>query len=149
VFKGKQGIIVPSLALRTILETDTMNPAQLIPVLSTKVQEFDRSSPVKAYTFLRPVLEYLGGLHKKLINPIIFSIDRSVDSQNWANRLHFANIISQAQDALPPPFPLPLPPQAPMGNQSALEIITDNIRVIRDATERQHLRELSLEDKKK
>jgi len=124
-----------------------MNPANLIPALSNKFQEFDRSSPVvKACTFLHPVLEYLWAVQKKLIDPIIFSIDRSVDSQNWANRLHFANILMPAQDILPPPFPLPPPPQAGVENQSALKIISDNIRVIRDATERQHLREVTLKN---
>jgi hypothetical protein len=149
VFKGKLGMIVPPLVLTSMLEAETMNPAELIPILLVKFQEFDRSSPVvKACMFLRLVLKYLWAVHKKLFNPSIFSLDRNADSQTWANRMHFANIMMPAQDALPPPFPLPPPPQASVGNQSALEIIADNIRVIREATERQHLREAALEDKK-
>jgi hypothetical protein len=149
VFKGKLGMIVPPLVLSSMLEAETMNPAELIPILLVKFQEFDRSSPVvKACTFLRPALEYLWAVHKKLIDPTIFSLDRNADSQTWANRMHFANIMMPAQDSLPHPFPLPPPPQALVGNQSALEITADNIRVIRDATERQHLREAALEEKK-
>jgi hypothetical protein len=52
-FKGKLGIVVPPLVLTMILAADTMDPAHLIPVLSGKFQEFDRSSPtVKTCTLL-------------------------------------------------------------------------------------------------
>jgi hypothetical protein len=150
LFKGKLGIIVPPLVLTSILEANTMDPTSLIPILSSKFQEFDRSSPtVKASTVLRPVLEYLWAVHKSLIQPIIFSVDRSTEGQDWANRMHFANISQPVPAMLPPPFPLPpLPPQAPVENHSALDLIAGDIRVIRDATERQHLREVSLDDKK-
>ncbi len=149
MFKGKLGIIVPPLVLMTILEANTMDPAHLIPILSIKFQDFDRSSPmVKACTVLRPVLEYLWAVCKNLIQPIIFSVDRSTDGQDWADRMHYANIVPQVQTIIPPPFPLPPPPKAILGNQSALDIIAGDIRVLRDATERQHLRETSLEDKK-
>jgi hypothetical protein len=76
VFKGKLGIVIPPLVLTSILEADTMIPANLIPILSNKFQEFDRTSPtVKACTLLRPVLEYLWAVHKNLIQPMVFSID--------------------------------------------------------------------------
>jgi hypothetical protein len=66
---------------------------------------------------LRPVLEYLWGVHKNLIHPV--------------------------------PFPVPPPPQAPADNRSTWDLIAGDIRVIRDATERQHLREAATEDAKK
>jgi hypothetical protein len=70
-----------------------MIPVNLIPVLSDKFQGFDRASPtVKACTLLRPVLEYLWAVHKNLIQPIMLSKERCIESQDWASRLHFANI---------------------------------------------------------
>jgi hypothetical protein len=82
LFKGKLGMIAPPLVLTSILEAGTMDPAQVIPILSGKFQEFDRSSPVvKACMLLRPVLEYLWGVHKNLIHPAVFSLDRNVESQ--------------------------------------------------------------------
>jgi len=150
LFKGKLGMIVPPLVLTSILEAGTMGPAHLIPILSGMFQEFDRSSPVvKACTLLRPVLEYLWGVHKNLIHPVVFCLERNDESQEWANRLHFANIAPLVPPALPPPFQLPPPPQAPADNWSAWDLIAGDIRVIRDATECQHLREVAAEDAKK
>ncbi len=94
LFKGKLVIIVPPLVLTSILEANTMDPTRLIPILSTKFQEFDHSSPtVKACKVLRPVFEYLWAVHKSLIQPIVFSVDRSTEGQDWANKMHYANII--------------------------------------------------------
>jgi hypothetical protein len=98
---------------------------------------------------LRPVLEYLWGVHKNLIHPVVFSLDQNVESQEWASRLHFATISPLAPPTLPPPFPVPPPPQAPADNRSTWDLIAGDIRVIRDATERQHLREAATEDAKK
>ncbi len=149
-FKRKLGIIVPPLVLTSVLEANTMDPSHLIPALSSKFQEFDRSSPtVKACTLLRPVLEFLWGVYKSLIEPVIFSVDHSSESQEWADRLHFANFTATLPAALPPPFPLPPPPQAPLDSRSALDLIAGDIRMIRDASERQHLREVAVEDAKK
>jgi hypothetical protein len=146
MFKGKLGMVVPPLVLTTVLNSNTMDPAHLIPVLSSDFQDFDRSSPmVKACTLLRPVLEYLWVVHKNLIQPVVFSIDQSVESKNWADKLHFANIAQIAPLVLPPPFPFP---QAPAENQSALDLIAGDLQVIRDATECQHLREAAADDAK-
>jgi len=149
-FKGKLGMIVPPLVLTSILEAGTMDPAHLIPILLGKFQEFDRSSPVvKACTLLRPVLEYLWGVYKNLVHPVVFSLDRNIESQEWASRLHFANITPLAPPSLPPPFPVPPPPQAPADNRSAWDLIAGDIRIIRDVTECQQLRETAAEDAKK
>ena len=67
----------------------------------------------------------------------------------WADRLHFANIMQTVPGVLPPPFPIPSPPQAPVENQSTLDLIAGDIRVIRDATECQHLQEAAAYDAKK
>jgi len=62
IYKGKQTMVVPPLVLTTILEATSLSPAVLIPALSSKFQEFDRTSTnVKACTILRLVLEYLWG----------------------------------------------------------------------------------------
>jgi hypothetical protein len=61
VARFKNSLWIPPLVLNTIFEGKSLDPAVLIPLLSTKFQEFDRSSSsVKACTILRPVLEYLG-----------------------------------------------------------------------------------------
>ncbi len=60
VFHGKNSLIVPPLVLNAILEAKTLCPATLMPILSSKFQEFDRAnSQVKACTSLHPVLEFL------------------------------------------------------------------------------------------
>jgi hypothetical protein len=81
VFHGKCCIIIPPLVLTAILDTASLDPALLIPILSTKFQEFDRTSPtVKACTVLRPILEYLWAVHMKMIPPLVSSIARCQDS---------------------------------------------------------------------
>jgi hypothetical protein len=70
VYRGKASMLVSPLILTTILEAASLDPAQLIPILSAKFQEFDRTSPtVKACTILRPVLEYLWAVHMKTVLP--------------------------------------------------------------------------------
>jgi hypothetical protein len=101
-FKGKIGPHCSPLVLTTILEASAMDLAQLIPILLEKLRDFDRSSPtVKACTVLHPVLEYLWAIHKSLIQPIIFSMDWSTDGQDWADRMHFTNLVPPAQTVLP------------------------------------------------
>ncbi len=59
-YRGKSSLNVPPLVLNAILEAPSLVPAALIPILSTKFQEFDRSSNhAKACTTLRSVLEFL------------------------------------------------------------------------------------------
>jgi len=66
VVKFKNSLWIPPLVLSTILEAKSLAPAVLIPLLSAKFQEFDRSSTtVKACTVLRPVLEFLWATHIK------------------------------------------------------------------------------------
>jgi hypothetical protein len=56
--KSKIVILVPPLVQKMILESDSMVPLVLIPLLSAKFQEMDRYCPtVKACTLLRPVME--------------------------------------------------------------------------------------------
>jgi hypothetical protein len=52
---------IPPLVLNTILEENLSSAAALIPVLTSKFQEFDKASTsIKACTILRPVLEFYG-----------------------------------------------------------------------------------------
>ena len=61
----KNIIMIPPLVSLTILESQTLNPSDLIPIISTTFQEYDRNSEqVKACTLLRPVLEFLWAAHK-------------------------------------------------------------------------------------
>jgi hypothetical protein len=103
VFRGKSSIIVPPLVLTAILESTSLDPTELIPILSTKFQDFDRSSAtVKACTILRPVLEFLWGVHMKIIHPLVSSIERSKDSLEWCEGLHLAHIRPPLANAPPP-----------------------------------------------
>jgi hypothetical protein len=74
-----QSLWIPPLVLTTILEAKSLVPAEVIPLLSLKFQEFDRSSSnVKACTILRPVLEFLWGVHKKLVPFTTIASPRSI-----------------------------------------------------------------------
>jgi hypothetical protein len=88
--KVKNSIWLPPLVSLTVLEAKSQNPAVLIPLLSLKFQEFDRSSSnVKACTILCPILEYLWAVHKKLVTPSILAVDDTPDASEWASRHHF------------------------------------------------------------
>jgi hypothetical protein len=148
VFHGKSSILIPPLVLTAILESTSLDPSQLIPILSAKFQEFDRTSPtVKACTILRPVLEYLWGVHMKLVHPLVSSMERTQDSQDWCAGMHFAHIMPSVAD-IPPPF-LPPPPLPALGTQPALDAMAGDLRILRDATERLQLREALNEEHKK
>jgi len=128
------------MVLNTILEANSTNAASLIPILSTKFQEFDKtSSSIKACTVLRPVLEFLWATHKKLIPATVVAADNSVDAVEWAARQHFAYIFDPP--AMPPPFPTP-----PTPNNL---VMTDELRRIRDVAERQLLRDTQSAEAKK
>jgi len=138
--KCKACLWIPPMVLTTILEENLYNPAALIPLLSTKFQEFDKSSTsTKACTILRPVIEYLWAVHKKLIPASLIAVDNSQDALEWSARQHFAYVFSPVP--LPPPFPTP-----PVPNSQAM---TDELRRIRDVAERQLLRDTQLGEAKK
>jgi hypothetical protein len=65
---AKNAMLIPSLVLNMIMEAKLLEPAVLIPMLSTKFQEFDRPSPTgKVCSVLCPVLEFLWAFHHQLI----------------------------------------------------------------------------------
>ncbi len=135
----KNSLWIPPLVLTSILEAKSLVPAELIPLLSVKFQEFDRSSTtVKACTILRPVLEFLWAVHKKLVPPTIFAVENSKDATEWASRQHFAYLLSAPTVPLPPPFPAPPIPGA-VATGSPFEAMTDELRKIWEANERQLL----------
>jgi hypothetical protein len=148
-YKGKQTMVVPPLVLVTILETDSLPPEVLIPALSAKFQEFNRSSQtVKACTILRPVLEFLWAVAHKKGPASVIGVDQSKDAQEWSNKVHLSNVVPLHLQLGPPPFAPP--PQLPNPPQDQSSTIVGELRLLRDVTEKQHLRELSLdEDKKK
>jgi hypothetical protein len=150
VFRGKTCLIVPPLVLTSILEAKTLCPEPLIQILSSKFQEFDRTSAqAKACTSLRPVLEFLWAVYKKIVPPTVIAVDTSTEGKEWSARFHFACILQQQCPVLPPPFPMPPPPPNNANTHLPMESIADDIRIIRDATERQLLREIQNEDSKK
>jgi hypothetical protein len=141
-------MVVPPLVLVTILETDSLSPKVLIPALSAKFQEFDRSSqPVKACTILRPVLEFLWAVAHKKVTASIIGADQSKDAQEWSNKVHLSNVVPLHLQLGPPPFAPP--PQLPNPPQDQSSTIVGELRLLRDTTEKQHLRELSLDKEKK
>jgi hypothetical protein len=149
VARLNQSLWIPPLVLNSILELKSLVPAELIPILSAKFQEFDRSSTtVKACTILRPVLEFLWGVHKKLVLPTIIAVDTSNDATEWAARLHFAYIRPEQSQVLPPPFPAPPVPSSLTPN-TPFEVMTDELRKIREANEKHLLHEAQTSDLKK
>lgn len=132
----KNSVWIPPLVLVTILEAQSMNPAVLIPILSTKFQEFDRScTTIKVRTVQRPVMEFLWAVHKKLVLPTIVAVDSSGDAEEWASRQHFAYICPG-----PPPFPIPPIPNL-LPSNSPFKSMTEELRKIRESAERQLLRD--------
>jgi len=80
VFCGKASLVAPPLVLIAILEAKNLCPAALIPFLSTKFQEFDRSSTqAKACTLLHSVLEFLWAVSEKLVPPSVVAVDSSTN----------------------------------------------------------------------
>jgi len=103
---------------------------------------------VKACNILRPVLEFLWAVHKKLVPPTIFAVENSNDAVEWSSRQHFAYILSAPTVTLPPPFPAP-PISGIVASGSPFEAMTDELRKIREANERQLLNEAQSGDAKK
>jgi hypothetical protein len=151
VFHGKSSIIIPPLLLTAILDAASMDPTQLIPILSAKFQEFNHTSPtMKACTILRPVLEYLWAVHLKIVHPLVSSIERYQDSQDWCSNMHFAHIMPSIADNLPSFFsPLSSLSFECSTSQPALDAMAGNLRILRDASEHLQLREASSEENKK
>jgi hypothetical protein len=150
IFRGKTCLIVPPLVLTSILEAKTLCPATLIQILSSKFQEFDHTSAqAKACTSLRPVLEFLWAVYKKIVPPTVIAVDTSIEGKEWSARFHFACILQQQCTVLPPPFPMPPPPPNNANTHLPMESFAGDIRIIRDATERQLLRKIQNEDSKK
>jgi hypothetical protein len=121
----------------------------LIPILSATFQEFDRASTtVKACTVLRPVLEFLWAVLHKKIPSTILGLDNSQEARDWSAKLHTSCIALLA--LVPPPF-IPPPPLGsnPPQDQSSLTSITGDLCLLRKATERQHLREITNEEERK
>jgi hypothetical protein len=120
----------------------------LIPLLSAKFQEFNRSSTtVKACTILQPVLEFFWAVHKKLIPATTLAMDGGNDTAEWSARLHFAYICAAPALGAPPPFPA-LPAPGIPARASPFRIMTDELRKIHDANERQLLHDTQDETKK-
>jgi hypothetical protein len=91
IYKGKQTMVVPPLVLTTILESKSLSPAVLILALSSKFQEFDRTSMnVKACTILRPVLEYLWAVYPKKVPSTVIGLDQSSEAKEWSEKMHLA-----------------------------------------------------------
>jgi hypothetical protein len=102
-YKGKQVLIVPPLVTVTILESNSLLPAVLIPALSSKIQEFDRwSATVKACMILRPVLKFLWAVHHKKVPPTVLGLDHSQDAKDWSSKLHLSCILPSLFQNRPP-----------------------------------------------
>jgi hypothetical protein len=83
VFCGKASLVAPPLVLIAILEAKNLCTASLIPFLSTKFQEFDRSSTqAKACTLLHSVLEFLWAVSEKLVPPSVVAVDSSTNGRD-------------------------------------------------------------------
>jgi hypothetical protein len=148
-FKGKQTMLVPPLVLVTILETKSLSPVVLIPALSAKFQKFDRASTtVKACTVLLPVLEFLWAVYHKKVPSSVVGLDQSQDARDWSEKMHLASVIPAHLQSAPPTF-VPPPPPSLIPAQDPSSLIVGELRLLRDAQERQHLREITNDEEKK
>ena len=139
--KSKIVILVPPLVQNMILESNSMVPLVLIPLLSAKFQEMDRYCPtVKACTLLRPVMEFLWAVHKKLIPSTFLAIDVSQDAGEWASHFHFACIMAPVAPGFPPPFTAPPAPNSVDPNAPFASVAGD-VRLLREAAEQKLLHE--------
>lgn len=147
----KNSLWIPPLVSNTIMEAKSLMPLTLIPLLSSRFQEFDKSSSaVKVCTVLCLVLEYLWAVQKKLVPTTIVAVDSSVEAVDWSARHHFACISGISSSSLPPPPPFVAPPvPSSLAQDPALSSMTDELRRIRDATERHLLCEVQAADSKK
>jgi hypothetical protein len=130
-YKGKQVLVVSPLVSITILETMSLSPSILILALSTKFQEYDRSSTtVKACTLLPPVLEFLWAAHHKKVPATVAGVDHSQEAKDWSAKLHLSCIVPAHIQDRPPAFvalpPIGLPPQ----DQGSLSSIAGDLRPI-------------------
>jgi hypothetical protein len=146
----KNSLWIPPLVSVAILEADSLIPSVLIPMLSSKFQEFDRSSTsTKACTIMRLVLEFLWAVHKKLVPPTTLAVENRSDAIEWSAQLHFAYIQVAPMLVPPPPFPVPPVPGVSAIDSSPFRHMTDELQKIREANERQLLNEAQAIDAKK
>jgi hypothetical protein len=94
------------------------------------------------------VLEYLWVTSKKLVPATILAVEGSSDAIEWSSRQHFAYICAPPLVSLPPPFPAPPAPGTAIPS-SPFRLMTDELRKIREANEKQMLNESQLVDTKK
>jgi len=92
-------------------------------------------------------LEFLWAVQKKLVPPTILAVEGSSDAAEWSSRQHFEYICA-AQVSLPPPFPTPPVPNSLLPC-SPFRTMTDELKKIREANERQLLHESQTTDAEK
>ncbi len=135
--------MVPPLVSTTILTLPSSDPFELIPLLSATFQDFDRTSDtIKACTLLRPVLEFLWAVSKKMITPIIFGPDTSPAGKKWSLQIHLSCITSDRPPAIQSI------PNVPNPQGVILDTIADSLRRISDSSDRTRLTEISDDPKK-
>jgi hypothetical protein len=85
-----------------------------------------------------------------MVPSTVIGIDRSQDAEEWSSKTHLACMLHPINIPVPPPFIAPPPPSAnPPQDQSSLISIAGDLRLLHDATERQHLRKISNKEEKK
>ncbi len=139
----KSILMLPPLVSTTILTSPSLDPFELIPLLSATFQDFDRTSDtIKACTLLRPVLEFLWAVSKKLITPIIFCPDTSPAGKKWSLQLHLSCI------TLDRPQTIQSIPDVQNPQGVILDTIADSLRRISDSSDRTRLIEIPDDSKK-
>ncbi len=80
----------------------------------------------------------------------MLGIDQSQGAEEWTSKMHLACVPQHSNPPVPPPFVVPpLPFVKPPQDQSSLNSIAGDLHLLCDATEHQHLREISNEEEKK
>jgi len=79
----------------------------------------------------------------------MLGIDQSQGAEEWTSKMHLACVPQHSNPPVPPPFVVPpLPFVKPPQDQSSLNSIAGDLHLLCDATEHQHLREISNEEEK-
>jgi hypothetical protein len=107
-------IIVPPFIGHAILKSGSYDALELIPIVSSAMQAFDRDSEIKSCTNYRQVLFFLWAIHKGMLgHTIIMAVDESKDSLKWSSNTHLMSITAadRAQQGVPPGYPPTIPQQ--------------------------------------
>ena len=152
--KFKAIITIPPLIVNSILSSPNTKAAELIPVISRAMQNYDReisTDGVKACEHLRNVIFFLWAASKVFIPPSLMVPDRSSIGLDWSASVHTSHIRTPPT-ALLPPAPVSVDSEASTEGETRLaqasaptvfENIADTLKILTDVASKEMLKEPS------